>query len=126
MTGGVLTGKFRNILWIDAQEPTAPYLIDCDAVISDYSTVIFDGYLLGKPAVLFEKQKGYTETRGMYLQYPEQYCSRYSTDERELLDQLREARGLRGTEKEVLRLVADACDGHATERVCWMIKSLAE
>lgn len=126
MTGKILKRTYRNIVEVDPYEPTAPYLTDCDAVISDYSTVIFDGYLLGKPAVLLEKRKGYTEARGMYLRYPEQYCSMYCTDERELLRMLREASGLGVTEKECLRLVADACDGHATERVCRLIHSMAE
>jgi len=123
--GRFLNGTYRHIVEVDAYEPTAPYLYDCDAVITDYSSVIFDGYLLGKPAVLFEKRKGYLETRGMYLDYPWQYCSRYCADEEGLLYHLRQANGLRETEMECLRLVADACDGHATERTCSLIRQLA-
>lgn len=126
MTQRILKRSYRHIVEIDPYEPTAPYLMDCDAVISDYSTVIFDGYLLGKPAVLLEKQEGYTEARGMYLQYPEQYCPLYCTNEQEMLKMLREANGLTATEQECLHLVADACDGHATERVCQLIHRLAE
>lgn len=126
MTGSLRIGyRYRHIVEIASEEPTAPYLCDCDVVISDYSSVIFDGYLLGKPAVLLEKRKGYTETRGMYMRYPEQYCSRYCTDERQLLRMLREATGLNETEREVIRLVADACDGNATERVCQLIEGMA-
>lgn len=126
MTGKILKRTYTHIVEVDPYEPTAPYLIDCDVVISDYSTIIFDGYLLGKPAVLLEKQKGYTETRGMYLSYPGQYSSMYCTDEREMLELLRTVNSLGATEKECLRLVADACDGHATERVCELIRKLAE
>lgn len=125
MTGRLNIGQYRHIIEIPSEAPTAPYLMDCDAVISDYSSVIFDGYLLGKPAVLLEKVKGYTETRGMYLEYPEQYCSRYCTDEEGLLYHLRAAEGLRDTERACIDLVADACDGHATERVCRLIHQLA-
>ena len=124
-TGRLQIGPYRHIIEIPSEEPSAPYLYDCDAVISDYSSIIFDGYLLGKPAVLFEKVKGYTKTRGMYMEYPDVYCSRYCTDEEGLLYHLRTADGLRNTEREVLRLVADACDGHATERVCGLIWGLA-
>ena len=125
MTGSILpSGSWRHIVELPAYEPSAPYLIDCDVVITDYSSILFDGYLLGKPAVLLEKQKGYTETRGMYLDYPGQYCSRYCTDEKTLLSMLREADSLNETERECIRLVAGACDGHATERVCDLIRSL--
>ena len=127
MTGMLLIGNhYRHIREIGPMEPTAPYLYDCDAVVTDYSSVIFDGYLLGKPAVLFEKNRGYTDTRGMNMRYPEEYCSRYATNEQELLDALRGADGLGETEKACIRRVADMCDGHACERVCGLVKELAE
>ena len=117
--------RARHIVEVPSGEPTAPYLIDCDVVITDYSSVMFDGYLLGKPAILFEKRKGYTETRGMYLDYPYQYSSRYCTNEKDLLHLLRTSYGLRSTEERVLHFVADACDGNATERVCDLIRQMA-
>ena len=120
-----IAGRYRHIMEINPYLPSAPFLTDCDVVITDYSSILFDGYLLKKPGVLFEKQKGYTETRGMYLDYPQQYCSRYCTDEQELLNTIREANELTVTEYGVLRLVADGCDGHATERICRLIHSMA-
>ena len=125
--GGLLGRTYRHITEIPAVEASAPYLYDCDAVLTDYSSIMFDGYLLGKPAVLFEKVKGYTETRGMYLDYPAQYSSWYATDEREMLSALRVSAeyGLTETEKACVRTLANACDGHATERVCGLIRSLA-
>ena len=126
-TGSLGIGnRWKHITEIASEEPSAPYLMDCDAVITDYSSIMFDGYLLGKPAVLFEKRKGYVDTRGMYLDYPEEYCSRYCTDEKTLLYFLRTSYDLRAAERSVLHLVADACDGNATERVCMLIKSMAE
>lgn len=118
--------RLKHIVEIAPSAPSAPYLIDCDVVITDYSSILFDGYLLGKPGVLFEKQKGYVEERGMYLKYPEAYCSQYCTDEKELLQALRKAEGLQETERNVLQLVADACDGKATERICMLISGMAE
>lgn len=125
MTGNILSGKYRHIMEVSSREPSTDYLIDCDAVATDYSSIMFDGYILGKPAVLLEKQKGYVEKHGMYLRYPEQYTSRYCTDEWQMLKALREANGLNKTETECLRLVADACDGHATERVCALIDEMS-
>ena len=116
---------YRHIIEIPADEPSAPYLYDCDVVLTDYSSIMFDGYLLGKPAVLFEKDRGYTETRGMYLEYPTQYSSWYCTDEREMLAALRLADGLTETERECVRNLANACDGHATKRVCDLILKMA-
>lgn len=126
MTGSFGLGRYRHIIEIPSGEPSAPYLTDCDVVITDYSSIMFDGYLLGKPAVLFEKRKGYGDTRGMYLDYPLEYCSRYCTDEKALLYFLRTSYDLRNTERSVLHLVADACDGNATERACRLIHSMAE
>ena len=127
VTDRILTkASFRRIVEVSHDEPSAPYLYDCDVVITDYSSIMFDGYLLGKPAVLFEKTGGYTETRGMYLDYPGRYSSRYCTNERDLLDMIRGADGLNATEAECLRLVADSCDGHASERLCELIHSTEE
>ena len=126
MTGRILGREYRHIVEIEPYIPSSAYLIDCDVVVTDYSSIMFDGYLLKKPAVLLEKQPGYTETRGMYLDYPGQYCSRYCTNEREMLKLVREAEHLTVTEYGVLRFVADSCDGHATERVCDLIRRMNE
>ena len=124
-TDGLGVGNRKHIVEYSPYIASAPYLYDCDVVITDYSSIIFDGYLLRKPAVLFEKDSGYTDIRGMYLKYPEQYCSRYCKDERTLLRMLREADGLTETERKATSLVADACDGHATERICRLIHKMA-
>ena len=123
-TDGIGIGCRKHIVEYSPYIPSAPYLIDCDVVISDYSTIIFDGYLLHKPAVLFEKDSGYVDIRGMRLDYPDEYCSRYCKDEESLLRMVREADGLTETERKVTQRVADACDGHATERLCNLINEM--
>lgn len=127
MTGCMLLQKtYRHIIEIPSYVPSTPYLYDCDALVTDYSSIMFDGYLLGKPAVLLEKVKGYTETRGMYRRYPEQYSGWYATDEREMLKALRLASeyGLTEAERECVRTLANACDGHASDRVCDLIRKM--
>lgn len=126
MTGRILYGKYRHIIEFDPEEPSTPYLYDCDVVITDYSTIMFDGYLLGKPAVLIEKRKGYLVTRGMTMTYPDQYSDRFCRNEEDMLRLCREANGLDEAEKESIRRVADACDGHACERICKLIRRIAE
>lgn len=117
---------YRHIITLPSSEPSAPYLYDADVVITDYSSIMFDGYLLGKPCVLFEKNPGYTQTRGMYLDYPSAYSSRYATNETELLQHLRSATNLTHTEEQCIKHVADMCDGHATERILQLINKLEQ
>lgn len=117
-------GEYKHIVPIPSSEPSAPYLYDCDVVITDYSSIMFSGYLLGKPCVLFEPKQGYLNTRGMYLNYPDQYSSRYCRDEKTLIELMRSADGLTQTEHDCLKIVADACDGHATERIIDLINRL--
>lgn len=126
MTGCILKRKYRRIIEISPNEPSTPYLYDCDAVITDYSSIMFDGYLLGKPAVLLEKQEGYTSTRGMNMRYPQEYSSRYCRNEKDLLGTLRAVHGLGELEREVIHRVADACDGHACERLGRLLTEMAE
>jgi len=119
-----LRRKYRHIIEVKSTDPSTPFLVDCDVVITDYSSIIFDGYLLGKPAVLFEPNHGYLESRGMYLEYPGDYTDRYCNTETELIRLCRAADGLSETEKRCMHRVAGACDGHSTERVCELIRSM--
>lgn len=120
----IVVPECEHIVGISPMEQTVNYLYDCDVVITDYSTTMFDGFLLNKPCVLFEKSTGYVRTRGMYLKYPDQYSSRYATNERELIKQIRAADGLSQVELNCIDLVADTCDGHSCERICKLIDEM--
>ena len=115
---------YKHIRYIHESEPSTPYLYDADVVITDYSSIMFDAYLLNKPVVLLEKTKGYTSTRGMYLYYPFGYSSRYATNEHDMLLQARLADGLNDNEYSCRDKVANRCDGHACERLCRLINQL--
>jgi len=124
----ILDKRYKHIIELPKMAPSAPYLYDCDVVITDYSSIIFDGYLLNKPSVLIEKQKGYVDTRGMYMQYPKQYSSYMAHNEQTLLDYIRRARYehdlapmLGDIENRCMKRVADMCDGHSCERICNLI-----
>ena len=52
------------------------------------------------------------------------FCSRYATNEQELLEQIRSAKTLRTAEKRCLAYVADACDGHSCERILELRKEM--
>ena len=121
----ILDKQYRHIIAIPGDEPSAPYLYDADVVITDYSTIMFDAYLLNKPVVLFEKVYGYTETRGMYMKYPWEYSSRWAFNEELLMYWLHQKElKLTSIEADCKLTVADMCDGHACERICKLIDRL--
>ena len=123
VTRHLLEGTYRHIVEAPSTEPSAPYLIDCDVLISDYSTIVFDGHVLGKPVVLFEKTPGFVQRRGMYFPYPDGYASRYVTNETDLLNVIREAKEPQEADLLCRELACGACDGHSTERVVDLIRS---
>lgn len=126
MSGRVLEGKYRHLREISPEEPSTPYLLDCDVVVTDYSTILFDAHILEKPVVLFEKDTGYLQTRGMYLPYPQGYASRYCRTEDELVHVMREAEGMGEADRRCRELASDACDGHSAERICRQIRRMTE
>lgn len=122
LTDPILKKGYSHITEIPNTEPSAPYLQACDVLVTDYSSIMVDAHILRIPVVLFEKKKGYTKTRGMYLPYPEGYASRYAETEAELLELMRTADGQQEEDLRFLDFAAGACDGHATERIVKLIK----
>ena len=127
MTGRPIAGEgYRHIVEIPPSEPSTPYLIDCDAVITDYSSIILDGYALGKPGVCFcPDEREYISARGMYRRYPEGY-TRYPVYEQEwLIRAVREAAdcGEKST-TQFREFFAGACDGLSSVRVVDLVRSL--
>ena len=119
--------NYRRVRELDPKEPSRDYLIDADVIITDYSSILFDAHALGKPLILFEKNKGYLETRGMSDPYPEGYSSRYCTTEEELIEMMRDSVGGSPGPEDIAcwERHCGACDGHATERVVDLIRSEA-
>ena len=64
------------------------------------------------------------EKLGMYMQYPQEYSSRYAKDGQELLNLLRITNNLTRIEKNVIDKIANKCDGHSCERICNLIDKL--
>ena len=125
MTRHILRKEYLHICEASYAEPSTPYLIDCDVLITDYSSIMIDAHILEKPVVLFEKQEGYLKTRGMYLDYPYDYASRYCTNEIDLVECIRDAKDQGREDIQCRQFVAGACDGHSTERVVELIRSMA-
>ncbi len=124
----IVEGPLAHVVEISPDEPSAPYVIDCDVVGTDYSTILADGYVAGKPGLLFcPDWREYTGTRGMYFEYPDDYCSITSTDETSLVNGFRCAflHGPGVVENRARELMAGMCDGHSTERVVELVRSLS-
>ena len=120
----------RHVFEEPAERPLDNLLKFCSAVVTDYSSVLFDAYLMGRPVVLLsDDSRTYLDKRGTYLRYPDGYSSRHLTagwDEEDLVNMLRSCTvddPLGEVELECLRKCAGACDGHSTERVVKLIES---
>ena len=120
----------ERIAEVVPSEASAPYLIDCDVLITDYSSIVVDGYLLGKPSVLtVDDADAYLHTRGMSYEYPQSYSSRWLVaggNEEKLLAMLREAaeNGMGEVERACAKRLAGACDGNSANRVVELIKNM--
>ena len=125
MTGLTDIGQYKHIIQIDPKEPSKPYVIDCDVLITDFSSIMFDGHIAGKPVVLFEKDvEAYKRARGLYRPYPQGYASRHTSNEPELVNILRDAKKPQEADIKVINEVADMCDGQATGRIVTLIKEV--
>ena len=98
----LLDKTYNHIIEISSSEPSNPYLMDCDVVITDYSSIIFDGYLLNKPSILYSPNFDYVQSRGMYMKYPQEYSSKCAKNEKELVDLMRSTNTLSIIEKECI------------------------
>lgn len=123
----ITAGSYEHIVEVGNDEPSTPYLVDCDVVITDYSSILLDGYVLGKPSVLCTHDaRDYVTARGMYMDYPSGYGGVTCDTWERLIDRCRLAAGSGMGERELacLERTAGACDGHSTERVVGLIESL--
>lgn len=124
-----LSGKYAHIVEIDSAEPSTPYLVDCDVVVTDYSSIVLDGYVLGKPSVLMcepDDLEAYRAARGFYWSFPRDYGRIACESPRHLVDYARIAAhdGMTVREHECRKRSASACDGHSTGRVVEFVRSL--
>ena len=125
MVGGISKVECRHIFDVPSYEPTTPYLLACDVLITDYSSILFDAHVCKKPVVLFTKQNDrYLQNRGMYFDYPGFYSSRYATNERALIEICRTAFEPLETDIACRETTAALCDGQSTKRVIEFLKGL--
>ena len=111
--------------------PSAPFVVDCDVLATDFSSILFDAYALGKPSVLVaDGADAYCATAGMYEDYPSWYGSRAveaEGNEGAFLAMLRDAfeNGVGEAECACAETVVGKVDGHAAGRVADLVRRLA-
>ncbi len=114
---------YRHIADLTRTEDTLTLLCAATLLVTDYSSVIVEGSVLGLP-MLFYCPDFATYERGFYLNYPDDLPGKMVTDGSRLAQDMRFAVEHRSIEREnaYRRAQTEACDGHATERVVRVIE----
>lgn len=123
LAGKILDREYHHIFEASNEEPSASYLMSCNVLITNYSSIMLDGLCARIPTILFSKNKNYLETRGMYYEYPDKYSSYFADDEFRLIEMARNATWL---DEEKRSFFCGACDGHSTERLIKLIREMNE
>ena len=113
--------RYKHIFPASQEVPTTPYLQSCNALITDYSSIMLDGLCIRVPVVLWTKDKAYFERKGMYYDYPESFSSYTADTEEGLLETLRNAKWVDEDKREFF---CGACDGHSRERIVALIRKV--
>jgi len=112
--------------------PSTPFVIDCDVLATDFSSIMFDAYAMRKPVVFVtDGADGYLKSQGMYEDYPSWYGSRHINvegNEERFIDMLRDAfeNGMGEADARCAGTVVGEIDGYASERVADLVRSLAK
>jgi CDP-ribitol ribitolphosphotransferase len=116
--------KWAHITEIDSMIPTTEYLLRADVLVTDYSSIMFDAFVMRTPVVLFAKDRmKYLRERGLYHSYPEWYSDYLCETEDDLVRTIRQAEWTPHME-ELREYHAGACDGRSTERCIELIRSM--
>lgn len=119
----ILRSIWQGIETADAMEPSSTYLMQMEALVTDFSSIMFDAMVLRKPYVLFAKDKeDYLWTRGMYYKYPSDYGPYFCDEEADLIPMLKEAEWNEECE-ELRKFYVGACNGGSAKRTADLIRS---
>lgn len=98
-------------------------MVVADILVTDYSSVIFDWYLLDKPVIYFAYDlEEYEAGRGLYFNFDEYVYGQVAIDYEELLDAIRRE-DIAFQKRQVFgEKFMSACDGKSTERtIKWIL-----
>lgn len=119
----ILQSVWQGIETADAMEPSANYLMQMDALVTDFSSIMFDAMVIRKPYVLFAKDcDQYLRRRGMYYRYPDDYGPYFCDREADLIGMLETAQWNDACECS-RDFYVGACDGRSAQRTVDLIRS---
>lgn len=119
---------YAHIFDFGRAEDSLVLMCVCTLLVTDYSSVVVEGSVLGLP-MFFYCPDFATYERGFYLEYPDDLPGEMLTDGTQFVSGMRRAVRERSTAREERFRTEHtaACDGHATERVVRVIEGwLAE
>lgn len=111
---------------LSAEREINDLLLVTDVLVTDYSSVIFDYYLTGKPLVYytFDRDK-YAGGRGVYYPFEEYLYGPAVDDQQSLIEAIRRADPCEDRRELFGKKFMEACDGHATEKTCaWIFEDI--
>ena len=126
MDAPILPHKYHNILEV-RDFSTNDYMLISDMLITDYSSVIFEYALLGKPIAFFCYDL-LRYDRDFYLKYPDDLPGDVFKTQEELTEYLRNPEKQVLTDKytSFVKKYMSACDGHSCKRIAALINSYME
>ncbi len=94
-------------------------LLITDVLVTDYSSIIFDYFLLDKPIIYYAYDlDSYAGGRGLYYDFEDYVYGPVVKEQEDLIQAIREGNQMKGRRKSFGKQFMEACDGHATERTC--------
>lgn len=100
-------------------------LLVADVLVTDYSSVIFDWYLLNKPVVYFTYDLAeYEAGRGLYYEFSEYVYGRIATNDIELVEAIKEEDLSLENRKAFGKKFMSACDGKSSlKTISWILNN---
>ncbi len=92
-------------------------LMVTDILITDYSSVIFDYFLLDKPVIYYTYDlEKYNEERGLYYDFEDYVYGSVASDMDELIKCIKHPKMFENKRKQFNKKFMSACDGKSTEK----------
>ena len=117
----VLSGydeKNAKITDVSAYGDINDLLTVADVLVTDFSSVIFDYFLLDKPVVYFiYDRENYQENRGLYFDFKDYLYGEVAFDRKSLAAAIKAEKTCKSSRHAFKEKFMKSCDGRSTERV---------
>lgn len=115
---GIVAFNSEKVIDISEYNDINDLLIVSDILVTDYSSVIFDWYLLNKPIVYFTYDlEEYQDKRGLYFDFGEYVYGQVANNFQELTTAIKNEELSTNLRSSFGEKFMSACDGKSTDRV---------